>query len=476
MFVANPVIKLKALLKRSLFLQQEPSVELVAILLVYFVQGVLGLARLAISFFLKDELSLSPAQVAALMGVAALPWVIKPVFGFLSDSVPLFGYRRRSYLVLSGLLGMGSWVALATVVHSAWAATAAIAVSSLSIAVSDVIVDSLVVERARQESLSDSGSLQSLCWGTSAVGGIITAYFSGFLLEHFSTHTVFAITASFPLLVSAAAWLISEAPVNEPPNLDVARSQIAQLRQAITQKQIWLPTAFLFLWQSTPTSDAAFFFFTTNELGFAPEFLGRVRLVTSVAALVGVWIFQRFLRAVPVRQIFFWTTILSTVLGMTTLLLVTHTNRSLGIDDRWFSLGDSLVLTVMGQVAYMPVLVLAARLCPPGIEATFFALLMSITNLASLLSHETGALLMYWLGITQTNFQSLWLLVVITNLSTLLPLPLANWLPGQESEGITQTQPSLESTSVGSQLSNESFLPLISELVPQPELAEQVED
>jgi len=42
------------------------------------------------------------------------------------------------------------------------------------------------------------------------------------------------------------------------------------------------------------------------------------------------------------------------------LLLVTHSNRALGIDDHWFSLGDSLVLTVMGQIAYMPVLVLAA--------------------------------------------------------------------------------------------------------------------
>jgi len=30
---------------------------------------------------------------------------IKPIYGFLSDAVPLFGYRRRSYLVLCGLLG-----------------------------------------------------------------------------------------------------------------------------------------------------------------------------------------------------------------------------------------------------------------------------------------------------------------------------------------------------------------------------------
>jgi len=479
MFVSTPVIKLKDSLKRSILLEQEPSVELVAILLVYFVQGILGLARLAISFFLKDELGLSPAQVAVMMGVAALPWVIKPVFGFLSDSLPLFGYRRRSYLVLSGLLGMFSWIALATVVHSAWTATAAIALGSLSIAISDVIVDSLVVERARQESMSDAGSLQSLCWGSMAIGGVITAYFSGLLLEHVSTQTVFAITACFPLFVTAAAWLIAETQVNEPANLGIARTQISQLRQAVSQKQIWLPATFLFLWQSTPTSDVAFFFFTTNELGFEPEFLGRVRLVTSVAALVGVWIFQRFLKVVAVRTIFFWTSILSATLGMTTLLLVTHVNRQLGIDDHWFSLGDSLILTVMGQVAYMPVLVLAARLCPPGVEATFFALLMSVTNLAGLLSHETGALLMHWLGIRENHFEALWLLVVVTNLSTLLPLPLVRWLPAREIQTEIQSfqaQPMSEPL-VPSQQVNQAVLPeLVSELIAQPGLPEHAEE
>lgn len=41
----------------------------------------------------------------------------------------------------------------------------------------------MVVERARGESQSTSGSLQSLCWGSSAFGGIVSSYFSGSLLE-----------------------------------------------------------------------------------------------------------------------------------------------------------------------------------------------------------------------------------------------------------------------------------------------------
>ncbi|MEH2166390.1 MAG: folate/biopterin family MFS transporter [Nostoc sp.] len=462
--------KVKDSITQKLFLGNEPNAELIAILTVYFVQGILGLSRLAVSFFLKDELLLSPVQVSALLGIVFLPWMIKPVFGFISDGLPIFGYRRRPYLILSGVLGTASWISLATIVHTSWAATLAIALGSLSVAMSDVIVDSLVVERARGESQAKAGSLQSLCWGASAIGGLITAYFSGLLLQYFTTRTVFGITALFPLIVSGVAWLIAESPVsqdaqdsNQTNSLPI-KHQLGQLRQAISQKTIWLPTAFIFIWQATPNADSAFFYFTTNELHFEPEFLGRVHLVTSFASLAGVWIFQRFLKSIPFRVIFAWSTVLSSILGMTMLLLVTHTNRLLGIDDHWFSLGDSLILTVMGKIAFMQVMVLAARLCPSGVEATLFALLMSVFNSAGSVSHAFGALITYWLGITATNFESLWLLVVITNLSTLLPLPFINWLPAADEQ--TETPKNEE----------KSFSPdLMSELVlrePKSEILE----
>ncbi len=425
---------LKQTFKKVLFFEQDPSPELLAILVVYFVQGILGLARLGVSFFLKDELHLSPAAVAAMMGIASLPWVVKPLFGFLSDSLPILGYRRRSYLILSGILGCLAWLAMGTVVNSAVGATVAIATTSTSTAISDVIADSIIVERIRKASQSNAGSLQSLCWATTALGGLVTAYASGWLLEHLSARSLFLITATFPLLVCVIAGFILESKVDTKPSFAIAQKQILQVKEAISQTRILLPVIFVFLWQATPNSESAFFYFTTNELGFNPEFLGRVRLVTSVASLLGIWLFQRFFKAVAMRTIFLWTTLLSSGLGMTTLLLVTHANRSLGINDHWFSLGDSLILTVMGQLAYMPVLVLAARLCPAGIEATMFALLMSVINLAGILSHESGALLMHQLRVTESQFQNLWLLVLITNLSTLLPLPLLNWLPSSELE------------------------------------------
>ena len=348
--------KVKDSIIEQILLGNKLTPELIAILTIYFVQGILMLSRLAVSFFLKDELLLSPAQMSAIIGISTIPWMIKPLYGFIADILPLFGYHRKTYIFLSGIIGSAAWVGLGTIVHSSSIATMMILLCSLSVALSDVIVDSIVVERARSESAEKLGSLQSLCWGIAAIGGLCTAYLSGLLLEYFTTRTVFLITALFPIITSFVAWLITEKPINkDEKKSDDIKYQLVQIRQAITQKAIWLPTVFIFVWHATPNAESAFFYFTTNELQFQPEFLGRVRLVTSFASLIGIWAFQRYFKTIPFRTMFTWGIFISTALGMTTLLLVTHTNRLLGIDDHWFSLGDNLIITVIGQIVFMPV-------------------------------------------------------------------------------------------------------------------------
>ncbi len=383
----------------------------------------MGLARLSTSFLLKDELGLSPATVAALTGIALIPWTIKPLYGWLSDTLPIANSHRRSYLALAGLLGGAAWLYLAWAAETVPQVIGAMLAGSLSLAVADVIADALIVTWSRQ--MDQSGSLQSLSWGATALGGLLTAYWGGKLLDWYSPQTVFAITAILPLLVVLATIAIDEPTTTAAPK---PMAQLSLVWQALRQPRVYLPLAFIFLWQATPNSETAFFYFVTNDLGFGPEFLGRVRLATSLAALIGVAVFQRYLRGVALTKLFLGLTVASSVLGLTSLILISHTNRLWGIPDTWFSLGDSVILTVAGQLSFMPLLVLAAQLCPPGIEATLFALLMSVLNLAGLLSQELGALLMELLGITETQFDQLWLLVLITNLSSLLPLPLLGWL------------------------------------------------
>ena len=69
----------------------------------------------------KDDFLVSPARLGVLMGYIMIPWyliykderIIKPLWGILTDSRPLFGYRRKSYLVIFGLSGSAGWMSLA---------------------------------------------------------------------------------------------------------------------------------------------------------------------------------------------------------------------------------------------------------------------------------------------------------------------------------------------------------------------------
>ncbi|KAA3454584.1 folate-biopterin transporter 1, chloroplastic isoform X1 [Gossypium australe] len=379
------------------------SPDNVAVAMVYFVQGVLGLARLAVSFYLKDDLHLDPAETAVVTGFSALPWLVKPLYGFISDSIPLFGYRRRSYLVLSGLLGALSWSLMATFVDSKYGAACCILLGSFSVAFSDVVVDSMVVERARGESQSVSGSLQSLCWGSSAFGGIVSSYFSGSLVDAYGA----------------------------TPQSDSAMFFFT-----------FLSSLHFYVIFVSPTKNS--FDFSTNKLGFTPEFLGRVKLVTSVASLAGVGLYNGFLKNVPLRKIFLATTVTGTVLGMTQVFLVTGLNRQFGISDEWFAIGDSLILTVLSQASFMPVLVLAAKLCPEGMEATLFATLMSISNGGNVLGGLIGAGLTQIFGVTKDKFDNLAALIILCNLSSLLPLPLLHLLPRDDSDTASKVYTELE--------------------------------
>ena len=210
---------------------------------------------------------------------------------------------------------------------------------------------------------------------------------------------------------------------NNPTLKELFFLKFSYLYEAIRQKSVLLPCLFIFMWQATPSWETAGFYFYTNELHFSPEFLGKINIGGAIASIIGVGLFQKYLKNIEISKVILGATILSALVGLSNLILITHTNRIWGLNDELFAFADNVLLTVIGQVAFMPILVLAARLCPPGIEGTLFAALMSGFNAASALGSELGALLTAWLEISDTDFTNLPALVVICSILSLLPLP-----------------------------------------------------
>lgn len=397
---------------------------------VYFIAGATSLAGIATTFYYKDDLRLSIQQVQILASIAIIPWSVKPIYGLVSDVRPVFGLRRKPYLFLAGLLGASGYVSMATWVNGFWGAALSSMVSAMGFALADVIVDGIVAEKSKSQ--KEAGKLQSICRGALLAGALIVSYASGVLVEQIGARNVFWITGALPLITTVFSLTVLEGPMDDAK---ISMSKIwRQFKQALTPTLLW-SALFLFIWRSTPTSGGAFNYYLIDELGFTPEFFGRLAFIGYVTGIIGVVVFRKFLLRIPLRTMFFWLMVASVILSLPSLGLVYKWYDFLGVSPQLFAMADTLISGMLFELAFLPLLVLVARVCPKGIEATMFAALASLMNVGLSVSDLGGAALTSYFGVhsaTETmiaDYSHLHIVMWIAILSSLLPLPLLPLLP-----------------------------------------------
>lgn len=114
---------------------------------------------------------------------------------------------------------------------------------------------------------------------------------------------------------------------------------------------------------------------------------------------------------------------------MLDLILVFRLNLKFGIPDYFFVVIVESIAQMTNRLKWMPMLVLSSKLCPSGIEGTFFALLMSIDNVGLLSASWGGGFVLHILRITRTKFDNIWLAILIRNILRIAPLWLLFLVP-----------------------------------------------
>lgn len=402
---------------------------------VYFIAGASSLAGIATTFYYKEDLGLSIAQASVIGSFSIIPWSIKPLYGMLSDRVPVFGLRRKPYLFASGILASSGYISMATWVSGFYGAAFATIVSGLGFAIADVIVDGIVAERSKTQ--NEAGKLQSICRAGIMSGALVVAYLSGILTEVIGPRNVFWITGALPLLTSALSFSIAENPVSHQAGM--LKETWRSVRGAFN-RDLLIGVLFLFVWRATPSSGGALSYYEIDVLGFSPEFFGRLSMLSYAMGIIGVLIFRKTLLHIPLRKLLFWVMILSVVLSLPTIGLVYKWYELLGVSPRFFAMADTLISGPLTEIGFLPLLVLAARLCPKGIEATMFAILASVMNIGLAVSDMGGAYLVTLFHVHQAtetlpfDYANLHIVLWIAILSSLLPWPLLRFLPDALSE------------------------------------------
>ncbi len=161
-------------------------------------------------YFFKDTLQLDLAQVIFYNSILNFIWVLKPLFGFICDSYPLFRSHRKSYLVLSSVLNSVGWLIMAFCVTNLWQAMLTKTLINVAVSFENVIGEAIMVQTSRNKEQTSTNV--SLYLSMSALSSIISQYLGGYLLTVFTVRELFVITSVLPLFNIIAA-LISREPV-----------------------------------------------------------------------------------------------------------------------------------------------------------------------------------------------------------------------------------------------------------------------
>src|SRR4029450_12047564 len=217
------------------------------------------------------------------------------------------------------------------------------------------------------------------------------------------------IAACFPVISLIMVFVFIREP-RRPFDPAALAETLAAIRVALTHRDVWTVAGFIFFYMFSPSFGPAFLYYQTDELGFSQRFIGTLSALNSAASVAGAIAYAPLARRMRLRPLLNWSIGVGVAGTLSYLLYQGHTSAV--VIDTFFG-GVGMIM----QLAFLD---LAAKACPRRVEATFFALLMSVYNAGQQLSQNVGARLYETVGFTP--------LVLISTAMTaaawlLVPLP-----------------------------------------------------
>jgi predicted MFS family arabinose efflux permease len=342
---------------------------------------------LPLKFILKDELHLNAQRISAFFALGVFSNYVKPLAGILTDSVPLFGTRRRHYLLFSLFLCGTGWLVLGIVPRQYTVMLVTFAITYTMVMVISTTLGGVMVEAGQR--FQAAGRLTAQRIAMFRVGSLAGGPLGGKL-------------ATYPLLLAlggSAALHFLLIPIvyrylREPGTATLKRHlwQEAgeQFRGLVKSKVVLAAALMIFLIAASPGFGTPLFFYQTNTLHLSKQFLGNLGLVGAAFGLLGASFYHRACRRLSVRHLLVASVILH---ALGTLFYFSYQSSTAAI-------AITALEGVTGTLAILPVYDLAARGTPRGSEALGYSVMMSVWNLTNSLSDWVGSTLFTRCGLT----------------------------------------------------------------------------
>ncbi len=176
----------------------------IPLLLIYFAYGFQTVTSVTLTFWEKENLSLSTEEFIMISAWVTMPWTLKMIFGQLVDNFKIFGSKRKAYIVIGSiLLSLGYLMLMGMMVqHPAvtWMGNqftmylAANLLLMFGFVVQDVTADTMTTEVVEREGKSDDQiraeltMVQILGRLSLMISGVVAAFMTGWLATIFESN------------------------------------------------------------------------------------------------------------------------------------------------------------------------------------------------------------------------------------------------------------------------------------------------
>src|SRR5262249_2733540 len=322
---------------------------------VYVVEGIGqldGIISQPLRYYLKEVYAWTPLQVTAFFTAFNFPWIIKPIYGLVSEFVPLFGYRRKSYLIIASVLATSSYL-LATLIEAPSQLLFALLLTAYGMAISSTLCGALLVENGQR--FGTSGDFVNQQWLWFNVANMSALLIGGKLVEFLSpasaVHTAALIAAAAPIaVIFGVSYLVSEE--RRPANLPELKIAFRGLLTSFKTRALWVVGFFLFLYYFSPGFNTPLYYHMTDTLHFSQGYIGMLGAIASAGSIAGALLYRRYLFAMTSKRLLQLSIVLGTISSASFLLLFDEASAagSIGFTRTTLICGGFTVVAWVGGV------------------------------------------------------------------------------------------------------------------------------
>lgn len=377
-----------------------------------------------LKFLLKNTFHLTRTQLSAFWFWAGFAWYLKPLSGLIADSFPIFGTRRRSYMIAASTLGGVCWLLFNIVPHNPRSFLYVDIALGVMMVFGSTIMGALLVEAGQR--YGATGRVSALREMVMDACSLIAGPIGGWLSTRAFGLTTGICAGLLFSLAGCAIFMLRERPIarrNTRVWVDAGHS----LKIIAASRTLWAAVFLLLLFFIAPGFSTPLLYLEQDKLHFSQILIGNLDAAGGASAMAGAFTYSLLIRRFSLRRML-TVGILINAAGA----LLFYFFRSEGT-----ALAVIIVNAYFGTIGVLPLFDLATRSTPRGGEAMGYALMMSVRNLALFGSDYLGS----WLiehhlhiaiaGITIIDHAkfSFYQLIWLNSGSTLLALTAVPLLP-----------------------------------------------